>query len=99
MPPPPLLAPPGAFGGGALARKRPRERPALAHAPAEEATDGNAERLAVQVPERHLDRGAREGVALHALRHLAAHGFDPCRVSSDEPRRDVALDRQGDGFR
>ena len=48
-------------------RERPRERHAVAHAAAEQAMDGNAERAAVEVPERHLDRGAREGIALDAL--------------------------------
>ena len=93
-----LLARLGDLRVGALHRERPREGHAFAHTPAEQAMHGNAERLAVQVPERHLDRGARERIALHALGHLAAHGFDPCRVASDEPRRDVALDRHRDGF-
>src|SRR5207249_5994536 len=84
-----LLARLGDLRVGALHRERPREGHAFAHTPAEQAMHGNAERLAVQVPERHLDRGARERIALHALGHLAAHGFDPCRVASDEPRRDV----------
>src|SRR5882724_17830 len=87
------------LGLRALDGGRPRERHALAHAPTEEAVHGNAERPAVEVPERHLDGGAREGVALHSSRHLAAQRLDPGGVATDEPRRDVALDRDGDRFR
>jgi len=87
------------LGVQALHRERPRQRHALAHAPAEQPVDGHAERAAVQVPERHLDRGARERVTLHAPGHLAAQRLDAGRVAPDEPRRDVALDRDGDRLR
>ena len=94
-----LLARLGDFGVGALDRERPRERHALAHAPAEQAVHGNAERFAVEVPERHLDGGAREGIALDATRHLSAQRLDPGGVTAGEPRRDVALDRHRHRFR
>src|SRR2546426_3247804 len=83
----------------ALDGERPRQRHALAHAPPEQAVHGNAERLAVEIPERHLDGGAREGVALYPSRHLAVQRLDPGCVATDEPRRDVALDRDRDRFR
>ena len=75
-----LLARLGDFGVRALDRERPRQRHALAHPAPEQAMHGDAERPAVQVPERHLDGGARERVALHSLRHLAAERLD--RVAS-----------------
>src|SRR4029077_10449649 len=62
-------------------------------------TDGNTEPPAVQVPERHPDRGAREGIALDALRHLTAQCLDQSRIAPDEPRCDVALDGDGDRLR
>ncbi len=83
----------------ALDRERPRQRHALAHAPPEQAVHGNAERLAVEIPERHLDGGAREGIALYSPRHLAAQRLDPGGVAAGEPRRDVALDRDRDRLR
>src|SRR2546425_12382020 len=83
----------------ALDGERPRQRHALAHAPPEQAVHGNAERLAVEIPERHLDGGAREGVALYPSRHLAVQRLDPGCVATDEPRRDVARDPDRDRLR
>src|SRR5262245_14512412 len=60
---------------------------------------GHAERLAVEIPERHLDRGASEGIALYPLRHLSAQRLDLRGVAAREPRRDVAFDRDRDRFR
>ena len=89
----------GHFGLRALDGERPGERHAVADAAAEQAVHGHAERLAVEVPERHLDRGAREGIALNPPRHLAAQRLDLRGVAPGEPRRDVALDRDRDRFR
>src|SRR5206468_4840106 len=87
------------LGLRALDGERPRERHALAHAAAEQAVHGNAEGLAIEIPERHLDGGAREGIALYSPRHLAAQRLDPGGVAAGEPRRDVALDRDRDRLR
>src|SRR4030095_5207289 len=86
------------FGFRALDGERPGERHALTHATAEQAMHRYAERLAVEVPERHLDRGAGERVALDPPRHLAAQRLDLRGVAADQPRRDVALDRDRDRF-
>src|SRR5262245_26754116 len=59
----------------------------------------HAERLAVEIPERHLDRGASKRIALHPLRHLPAQRLDLRGVAAREPRRDVAFDRDRDRFR
>src|SRR4030095_9366927 len=56
----------------ALDGERPGERHAVADAAAEQAVHGHAERLTVEVPERHLDGGAREGVTLNPPPHPAA---------------------------
>jgi len=79
--------------------ERPRQRHALAHAAAEQPVDGHAEGAPVEIPERHLHRRAREGVALHASGHLDPERLDARRVAADEPGRDVALEHDLHGLR
>src|SRR6266576_3833406 len=72
---------------------------ALPHAAAEQPVDGHAEGAPVEIPERHLHRRAREGVALHAPGHLDPQWLDARRVAADEPGRDVALEHDLHGLR
>jgi len=72
--------------------QRPRQRHAVAHAAAEQPMHGHAEGAAVEIPQRHLDGGARERITLDAPGHLEAQRLDRRSVAADEPRRDVALE-------
>ena len=66
------------------AAMRPVERQAIAHRPAEQGVDRNAQRLGLDVEQRVLDGGHR--LLVHAARRLAGDGVLPRHDALDRPR-------------
>lgn len=76
---------------GIAAGQCPGHRQRIAHAPAEQLADGQAQALAKGVEQGAFHAGFGKGVAAHTARHAQHGGVNVAGVLADQQRRDVTI--------